>query len=65
LVWGDDWDLVFPLYKLYYNKLDSKRGRKKVADKKVLVRLYINESVVNKNGGMENAKKVCEKALNG
>lgn len=28
IVWGEDWDLIFELHRLYDNTLDSKPGRK-------------------------------------
>lgn len=35
IVWGKDWDLIFPIHKLYNNNLDAKAVRKKSIDKKL------------------------------
>jgi hypothetical protein len=40
----------------------SKRGRKPVADKKKMVTVYLKESIIKKNGGMQELKcKILEK----
>lgn len=61
IVWGKDWDLIFHIHELYNNSLDKRRncGRKPISDKKVCVRLYIRESVINDSGGLS---QVSEKA---
>lgn len=63
LVWGKDWDLVFPIHRLYYNNLDAKPGRKPVADKKVLIRLYVRQSVIDRFGGLAETQNLCYKTL--
>lgn len=63
IVWGENWDLIFPLYKLYENTLDVTRGRKKVVDKKATLRLYIPESIINAHGGLESARQKASQFL--
>jgi hypothetical protein len=57
IVWGEDWDLVFHLHKLYDNTLDIIPGRKKNPDKKVLLPIYVNQSIINAHGGIDRAKE--------
>jgi len=44
--------------------IKKKGGRKPIADKKVLLRLYILQSVVDSHGGTEIAQEKCTKFLN-
>jgi hypothetical protein len=63
IVWGEDWDLIFELHRLYYNTLDVRSGRKKLADKKAVLRLYIPESIVNAHGGVVAAQRKASEFL--
>ncbi len=50
------------------NKHGGKRnnsGRKPVADKKVRVTLWVNESIVTSKGGLEATKELCIVFLGG
>jgi hypothetical protein len=62
IVWGKNWDLIFKIDKLYKNTISV--GRKSVSDKVVLVRLYVKESVIEKNGGIEAINDKCHSLLN-
>ncbi len=42
----------------------KKSGRKPIADKKELIRLYILQSVIDANGGVENCQERCTALLN-
>ncbi|MEK6878905.1 MAG: DUF2442 domain-containing protein [Nanoarchaeota archaeon] len=64
IVWGKNWDMILPTETIYNKKSVFFSGRKRVADKKILVRLYVNQSVVNANGGLEKARSKCEAFLN-
>ena len=65
---GKDWDMCFSISVYYMENqvkpAKQKAGRKPVEDKKMLVRLYIHESIVNSHGGMELAQKKCTNFLN-
>lgn len=63
IVWGEDWDLIFELHRLYENTLDVRSGRKKVADKKAVLRLYIPQSIINAHGGQELAQRKASEYL--
>ena len=41
-----------------------KRGRKTVEDKKILLRLYVRQSVVDAHGGQDAAQLKCTNLLN-
>lgn len=41
----------------------SNAGRKPVADKKLLIRLFIPESVIEANGGMDKVREICTELL--
>jgi len=64
--WGKDYDMCFHI-EAYYNEkkivplfpLKQKGGRKKIEDKIVPLRLYIRNSVVEANGGIEVMQKKC------
>lgn len=57
IAWGNDWDMLLPLKTIYEKSGFSAAGRKSIEDKKILLRLYINKSVIDANGGIENAQK--------
>ena len=65
--WGKDYDMCFHI-DAYYGETSvhpkQKGGRKKLADKKVLVRLYVLESKINANGGMEASQEKATEFLN-
>lgn len=61
--WGENWEMVLPLNTLYTKKQISKAGRKRVADKKHVVRIYVPQSVIRANGGIENSAKKCTEYL--
>jgi len=63
IAWGEDWDMILPLDTIYNKKEVSKAGRKPVKDKKVLLRLYVNQSIVDYNGGIETAQDKCVEYL--
>ena len=68
IYWGCNWDMCFHI-EAYYNEkeiipIKKKGGRKPIADKKVLLRLYILQSVVDSHGGTEIAQEKCTKFLN-
>ena len=68
IYWGKDWDMCFHIEDYYgetkMERAKKKGGRKPVADKKILLRLYIHQSVVNSNGGVEVAQEKCTYFLN-
>ncbi|OFX37787.1 MAG: hypothetical protein A2X08_02970 [Bacteroidetes bacterium GWA2_32_17] len=66
IVWGKNWDLCFHIHKLYDNTLTKIKncGRKPVADKKVCVRLYVLQSVIDAKGGMEAVQENATKFVN-
>ncbi len=37
----------------------SDAGRKKLADKKMTINLFVRQSVIKEKGGMETVKKMC------
>lgn len=64
IVWGEDWDLVFPIDKLYNNSLDAKKGAKPVADKKMQVSIYVPKSQITKLGGIDKVKEMLLQYIN-
>ncbi len=67
IYWGKDWDMCFHIEDYYMeteiHASKKKAGRKPLLDKKVLLRLYIHESLVKKHGGAEIAQEKCTKYL--
>jgi len=68
IYWGKNWDMCFHI-EAYYNEtaiipIKQKGGRKKSSDKKVVLRLYIPQSIVDANGGIESSQEKCTKLLN-
>ena len=66
--WGKNYDMCFHI-EAYYGETSilpakQKGGRKPVDDKKVLLRLYVRQSIVNANGGNEAAQERCTEWLN-
>lgn len=64
IAWGENWDMILPLHTIYSKTKVSNSGRKKVSDKKELLRLYVNKSVIEANGGLEVSQEKCLKLLN-
>ena len=64
IAWGDNWDMLLPLNTLYNKSYVSNAGRKAVNDKKVLARLYVKESVIQKHGGIKEAQIKATQFLN-
>lgn len=61
--WGENGDLALPLHTIYEKQKVSWSGRKPVSDKKQLLRLYVNESIINANGGVEECQQKCTEFL--
>ncbi len=53
IAWGENWDMILPIHTLYTKTKIAHAGRKPKADKKVLLRLYIPQSIVDSNGGIK------------
>lgn len=64
IAWGKNWDLILPLKTIYNKNKFSLSGRKTMSDKKELLRIYVNSSVIDANGGVESAQKKCTDFLN-
>lgn len=69
IYWGKDYDMCFHIESIYGEteikpRIKSNAGRKPLKDKKVLLPLYVYESIIEKNGGKETAQKKCEEFLN-
>lgn len=67
IYWGKDWDMCFPIG-IYYGETQvlankQRGGRKPLADKKVLLRLYVRQSIVKANGGEGVAQEKATKFL--
>lgn len=63
IAWGESWDMILPIETIYNKSGFFKAGRKKIEDKKMLIRLYVNESIIKANGGVESAQKKAISAL--
>jgi hypothetical protein len=51
IAWGDNWDMLLPFKTIYTKSGLTTKGRKKVKDKKVPLRIYINQSIIDAHGG--------------
>ena len=63
IAWGKDWDMILPLHTIYAKQKVSFSGRKKLDDKKILLRVFVKESIIVANGGANVSSKKCEKYL--
>lgn len=63
IAWGENWDMLLSLHTIYSKQSISFAGRKSIADKKVLVRIYIQQSVIDAKGGIESVQKKATEFL--
>lgn len=63
IAWGDDWDIIVPFYHIYFKSGLEKMGRKKVADKIVILRVPVRQSVIDKNGGVAECVNILKDKL--
>lgn len=64
IAWGENFDMILPFNTIYNKSEFSISGRKKVSDKKIVLRLYVKQSVIDANGGIELAQQKCTDMLN-
>jgi hypothetical protein len=67
IYWGKNWDMCFKIED-YYGETEvapirQRGGRKPIADKKVLIRLYVRQSIIKANGGEDRAQQKCTQLL--
>lgn len=64
IAWGDNWAMILPLKTIYNKAGFSNSGRKKLSDKKMLLPVYIRQSVIASHGGVEKTVKKVTEFLN-